>query len=122
MSHQQNCHDYECDQRNYNEKSVVALERSKRRAGIWDVNQMKKLRDYIASFVWTDRSQDQLLSELIQRVERKSEKEDEPHYRSREVVEWQMTNDEARMMKALLAVTSTFVIRSSFVIRVSSFR
>ncbi len=44
MSHQQNCHDDQCDDGNYNKESVVALERSKRGAGIGDVNQIEEVR------------------------------------------------------------------------------
>src|SRR6476646_11107036 len=79
MTHQQNCHDYQCDQRNYDEESVVALERSKRCAGIRDVNQVEEIRHYTASFVRAYRSQYPLLRHLVQSVERKREKEDELH-------------------------------------------
>ena len=87
MSHQQNCHDYQCDQRNYNEESVVALERAKRSAGIRDVNQIEEIRHYTASFVRAYRSQYPLLRQLVQSVERKREKEDEPHDQCRYAAE-----------------------------------
>jgi len=87
MSHQQNCHDYQCDQRNYNEESVVALERAKRSAGIRDVNQIEEIRHYTASFVEGYRSQDPLFRQLVQSVERKREKEDEPHDQCRYAAE-----------------------------------
>ena len=43
VSHQQNRHDDQCDEGNYDEESVVALERSKRCAGIRDVNQIEEI-------------------------------------------------------------------------------
>ena len=43
VSHQQNRHDDQCDQRNYDEESIVALEGSKRCAGIGDVNQTEEI-------------------------------------------------------------------------------
>ncbi len=79
VSHQQNGHDDQRDEGNYNEESVVALERSKRGAGIGDVNQMEEVRDYTASFVRAYRSHYPLLRQLVQSVERKREKEDKPH-------------------------------------------
>ena len=79
MSHQQNRHDDQCDEGNYNEKRVVALERSKRCAGIGDVNQIEEIRHYTASIVRAYRSHYPLLSQLVQSVERKRQKEDELH-------------------------------------------
>ena len=79
VSHQQNRHDDQCDEGNYDEESVVALEGSKRRAGIGDVNQIEEVRHYTASIVEAHRSQYPLLRQLVQSVERKREKEDEPH-------------------------------------------
>ena len=87
MTHQQNCHDYQCDQRNYDEESVVALERSKRCAGVRDINQIEEIRHYTASFVRAYRSQYPLLRQLVQSVERKGEKEDEPHDQCRYAAE-----------------------------------
>ena len=71
VSHEQNCHDDHCDDGNYNEESVVALERSKRCAGIGDVNQIEEIGHYTASIVRAYRSQYPLLRQLIQSVERK---------------------------------------------------
>ena len=79
VSHQQNCHDDQCDEGNYDEESVVALERSKRCAGIGDVNQIEEVRHYTASIVRAYRSQYPPLRQLVQSVERKREKEDELH-------------------------------------------
>jgi len=79
VSYQQNRHDDQCDQRNYDEESVVAFERSKRCAGIRDVNQIEEITHYTASFVRAYRSQYPLLRQLVQSVERKREKEDKPH-------------------------------------------
>ena len=59
MSHQQNCHDDQSDEGNYNEESVVALERSKRGAGIGDVNQIEEIRHYNPSIVRVYGSQTQ---------------------------------------------------------------
>ena len=79
VSHQQNCHDDQCDEGNYDEESVVALERSKRRAGIGDVNQIEEITHYAESIVRAYRSLYPLLRQLVQSVERKREKEDELH-------------------------------------------
>jgi hypothetical protein len=68
VSHQQNYHDDQCDERNYDEESVVALERSKRRAGIGDVNQIEEIRHYTESLVWTYRSLYPLLRQLVQNI------------------------------------------------------
>jgi hypothetical protein len=75
-SHQQNRHNNQRNDGNYNEKSVVALERSKRGTGIGDVNQMEKVRYDNASIVGTDGSQYPVFRQLVQSVERKREKED----------------------------------------------
>ena len=83
MTHQQNRHDDQSDDGNYNEESVVALERSKRSAGIGDVNQIEEVRHYNPSIVRANRSQYPLLRQLVQSVERKREKEDELHVISR---------------------------------------
>src|SRR5919106_5219776 len=69
--HQQNRHNEQCDDGNYDEESVVSLERSKRSAVIGDVNQIEKARHYTASIVRADGSQYPLLRQLIQSVERK---------------------------------------------------
>jgi hypothetical protein len=87
MPHQQNCHDNQGDERNYDEESVVTLERSKRRAGIGDVNQIKEIRHYTESLVRTYRSLHPLLCQLVQSIERKREKKDEPHYECRHAAE-----------------------------------
>ena len=79
VSHEQNCHDDHCDDGNYNEESVVALERSKRCAGIGDVNQIEEIGHYTASIVRAYRSQYPLLRKLVQSVERKRKKEDKLH-------------------------------------------
>ena len=79
VSHQQNCHDDQCDEGNYDEESVVALEGSKRCAGIGDVNQIEEVGHYTASIVRANGSHYPMLSELFQSVERKREKEDELH-------------------------------------------
>jgi hypothetical protein len=69
VSHQQNCHDHQRDGGNYDEESVVALERSKRCAVIGDVNQIEEIRHYYASIVRAYRSKYPLLRQLIQGVE-----------------------------------------------------
>ena len=79
MSHQQNRHNDHRDDGNYNEESVVALERPKRGAGIGDVNQIEEVRHYNASIVRANGSHYQVLRQLVQSVERKREKEDELH-------------------------------------------
>jgi hypothetical protein len=82
-SDEQNRHDNQCDDGNYNEKSIVAPERSKRRTGIGNIHQTEEIRYDNARLIRADQSQDQLLCALIQGVERKREKEDEPHRRCR---------------------------------------
>src|SRR5262245_20560016 len=79
MSHQQNCHDNQGYDRNHNEESVVALKRSKRGAGIGDVNKMKKVRHHNASIVRTNGSQYQLLRQLVQSIQRERKKENKSH-------------------------------------------
>ena len=79
VSHEKGCHDHQCDNGNDNEESVVALERSKGRARIRDIHETKEVRHDDARFIWTDRSQDQLLRQLIESVEREREEEDEFH-------------------------------------------
>jgi hypothetical protein len=79
VSHQQNRHDDQCDEGNYNEESVVALERSKRGAGIGDVNQIEEVRHYNASIVRANGSHYPVLRQLVQSVERKREEENELH-------------------------------------------
>jgi hypothetical protein len=79
VSHQQNRHNDQCNDRNYNEESVVALERSKRRTGISDVNKVEEVRHYNPSIVRADGSQYQLFRQLVQSVERKRKEKDEPH-------------------------------------------
>ena len=69
VSHQQNCHDDQRDGGNYDEESVVALERSKCCAVIGDVNQIEEIRHYNPSIVRAYRSQYPLLRQLIQGVE-----------------------------------------------------
>ena len=76
MSHQQNRHNDHRDDGNYNEESVVALERSKRGAGIGDVNQIEEVRHYNPSIVKANGSHYPVLGQLVQSVERKREKED----------------------------------------------
>ena len=79
VSHQQNCDDDQSDEGNYNEESVVALERSKGGAVIGYVNQVEKVRHYNARIVRVDGSQYQLLRQLVQSIERKGDEEDEFH-------------------------------------------
>jgi hypothetical protein len=79
-SHQQNRHNNHCDNGNNDEESVVALKRSKCRAGIGDVNQIEEVRHDNARFVRADGPQHHLLRQLIQSVERKREEEDESHF------------------------------------------
>jgi len=54
VSHQQHRDDDQGNDGNYNEESVVSLERSKRGAGIRDVNQTKEVRRHNASIVKAD--------------------------------------------------------------------
>jgi len=81
VSHQQNRHDNQCDDGNYDEESIIALERSKRGAGIGDVNQIEEVRHYNPSIVKANGSHYPVLRQLVQSVERKREKEDELHVR-----------------------------------------
>jgi hypothetical protein len=83
VSHQQNRHNDHRDDGNYDEESVVALERSKRGAVIGDVNQIEEVRHYNPSIVRANGSQYPVLRQLVQSVERKREKEDELHVISR---------------------------------------
>ena len=79
MSHQQNRHNDHRDDGNYNEESVVALERSKRRAGIGDVNQIEEIRHYDTSIVRANRSHYRVLRQLVQSVKWKREEKDVLH-------------------------------------------
>jgi hypothetical protein len=79
MSHEQNRHNDQCNDGNCDKKRVVALERAKRRAGISNVYQGKKIRHDNLGVVRANDSQDQLLCALIQNVERKREKNDKSH-------------------------------------------
>jgi hypothetical protein len=79
VSHQQNRHDDQRDDGNYDKEGVVALEGSKRCAGIGDVNQIEEVWHYTASVVRAYRSQYRTLRHLVQSVERKREEEDESH-------------------------------------------
>ena len=118
------------DDGNYNEESVVALERSKRGAGIGDVNQIEEVRHYNASIVRANGSQYPVLRQLVQSVERKREKEDEPHCQCRQAAE--STN--ARMPNAELMTKHECTngtpsrdfdhssVKHSFVIRSFGFR
>ena len=83
VSHQQNRYDDQCDEGNYDEESVVALERSKRCARIGDVNQIEEVRHHNPSIVKANGSHYPVLRQLVQSVERKREKEDELHVISR---------------------------------------
>jgi hypothetical protein len=87
VSHQKNRHHHQCDDGNYDEESVVALERSKRGAGIGNVNQIEEVRHYNASVVRANRSQYPLLRQLVQSVEWKREEKDQSHYQSRDAAE-----------------------------------
>jgi hypothetical protein len=79
--YEQNRHNDQRDDRNYNEESIVAPERSKRRTGIRNVHQAEEIRYDNARLKRADQSQDQLFCQLIQRVEWQGEKEDESHVR-----------------------------------------
>ena len=78
-SDEQSRHDRQRDDGDYNEESIVAPEGSKRRTGIRDVNQTEEIRHDNARIIRTDETQDHLLRELVQRVERKREEDDEFH-------------------------------------------
>ena len=78
-SHEENRHNHQRDDGNHNEKSIVALERSKGRAGVCDVNQTEEIGDDNACLIRGDHSQNQLLAPLIKSVEGKREKKDELH-------------------------------------------
>src|SRR4051794_24964641 len=69
VSHQQNCHNDQCDKRNYYEESVIAFERAERCARIWHVNQIEKIRQYAASIVRAYGSHYPLLRQLVQSIE-----------------------------------------------------
>jgi len=60
-SHQQHRDNNQCHNGNNDEEGVVALKRSKCRAGIGDVNQMEEFRDDIASVVRANGPQNPLL-------------------------------------------------------------
>jgi len=63
-------HDRQRDDGNYNEKSIVPPERSERCAGIRNVNQAEEIRYDDMRVIWTNETQDQVLRQLIQCVER----------------------------------------------------
>jgi hypothetical protein len=70
VSDEQNRHDDQRDDGNYNEESIVAPEGSKRRAGIRNINQAEKVRHDDVRLIRANQSQDQVLRQLIQSVER----------------------------------------------------
>jgi hypothetical protein len=78
-SHEQNRHNDERDNGNHDEESIVALERSKGRAGVGDVNQTEEIGDNNACLIRVDQTQDQLLAPLIKSIEREREKKNELH-------------------------------------------
>jgi hypothetical protein len=116
VPHQQNRHNNQCDNGNYDEESVVALERSKRGAVIGDVNQIKKVRHYTASIVRPNGSQYPLLRQLIQSVERKREEKGKPHYQCRHAAECRMPNAECRNNNEARSTNGTQAVISPFVI------
>jgi len=75
-SHEENCHNYERDNRNHNEKDIVALERTECCAGVGDVNQPEEIGDDNARLIRVDQTHDQLFAPLIKSVERERNKED----------------------------------------------
>jgi len=70
VSDEQNRHDDQGDDGNYDEESIVASERSKRRTCIRDVNQTEKVRHDDARLIRADQPQDEVLRQLIQCVGR----------------------------------------------------
>src|SRR5215831_9717286 len=80
VSDQQHRHNHQCDDGNDNEKSVVAPKRSKRGAGIRDVDEIEEVRHYNPSIVRANGSQYPLLRQLVQSVKRKREEQDEFHH------------------------------------------
>jgi len=78
-SHEENRHNHQRDDGNHNKKSIVALERSKGRAGVCDVNQTEEIGDDNACLIRVDQTQDQLLAPLIKSVEREREEKNEFH-------------------------------------------
>ena len=64
-SHEENCHNYERDNRNHNEKGIVAFERSECCARVGNVNQAEEIGDDNARLIRVDQTQDQLLAPLI---------------------------------------------------------
>jgi hypothetical protein len=77
--HKQNHHNEQGDNRNYNEESIVALERPKRCAVVCNVNQTEEIRHDTARLIRTDESQDQLFGQLIKSVEGEGDQKDELH-------------------------------------------
>jgi hypothetical protein len=69
-SHEQNGYNDQRDNRNYNKESIVTPERSKRCAGVGNVNQVEKIGNDNACLVRADQSHDQLLRALIEQVKR----------------------------------------------------
>ena len=78
-SQQQNRYNYQRDNGNYNEESIVALERSERCARVGNVNQTKEIADDNVRLVKTDQTQHQVLTPLVKSVEREREKKNELH-------------------------------------------
>jgi len=78
-SYEENRHNHQRDDGNHNEKSVIAPERSKGRARVCDVNQTEEIGDDNACLIRADQTQDQVLGQLIDCIERKRKKEDELH-------------------------------------------
>jgi hypothetical protein len=69
------------DTRNHHEKSVVVFEGAKGGAGVGDIDEMKKTRHDPVRFVGTNVRKDKMLGQLIERVKREGEKQDEFHFR-----------------------------------------
>jgi hypothetical protein len=78
-SQEQNRHNHQRNNRNYNEESIVALERPKRCAVVCNVNQTEKIRHDTARLIRADQSQDQLFRQLIKSVEGEGNQKDELH-------------------------------------------
>ena len=77
FAHQQHQNNQQRDARDSDEKCIVVLKRTKRRAGVCVVHQLEELRFQL--LVRIDVFQDKIFRPLIQRIEWKREEEDKLH-------------------------------------------
>jgi hypothetical protein len=78
-SHEEGQNNQQRDRRNCDKESIVVPKRTKRRAGVRDVNQIEEIRYHDARPIGANEPQDQLFRPLVERVERQRNEKDELH-------------------------------------------